>query len=64
MIKSNYIRSSKITPRIKQTVISGEHITIGEDTFEKLSKKPYGKTILSRDHIQQVYNQDVQSAEL
>ena len=48
MIKSNYIRSSKITPRIKQTVISGEHITIGEDTFEKLSKKPYGKTILRK----------------
>ena len=48
MIKSNYIRSSKITPRIKQTVIAGEHITIGEDTFEKLSKKPYGKTILRK----------------
>jgi len=48
MVKSNYIRSSKITPRIKQTVISGEHITIGEDTFEKLSKKPYGKTILRK----------------
>jgi hypothetical protein len=46
MIKSNYIRSSKITPRIKQTVISGEHITIEGDTFEKLNKKPYGKTIL------------------
>lgn len=48
MVKSNYIRSSKITPRIKQTVISGEHITIGEDTFEKLSKKPYGRTILRK----------------
>ena len=48
MIKSNYIRSIKITPRIKQTVIAGEHITIGEDTFEKLSKKPYGRTILRK----------------
>jgi len=48
MIKSNYIRSSKITPIIKQTVISGEHITIEGDTFEKLSKKPYGRTILRK----------------
>ena len=48
MIKSNYIRSSKITPRIKATVISGEHITIEGDTFEKLSKKPYGRTILRK----------------
>jgi hypothetical protein len=48
MIKSNYIRSSKITPRIKQTVISGEHITIEGDTYEKLSKKPYGRTVLRK----------------
>jgi hypothetical protein len=48
MIKSNYIRSSKITPRIKQTVISGEHITIEDVRFEKLSKKPYGRTILRK----------------
>jgi hypothetical protein len=48
MIKSNYIRSTKITPRIKQTVITGEHISIDGDTFEKLSKKPYGRTILRK----------------
>ncbi len=46
MIKSNYIRSNKVTPRVKQTVISGQHINIGEDTFEKLNKKPYGRTVL------------------
>jgi hypothetical protein len=48
MIKSNYIRSTKITPRIKQTVITGEHISIDGDTYEKLSKKPYGRTILRK----------------
>lgn len=48
MIKSNYIRSSKLTPRIKQTVISGEHINIEDVRFEKLSKKPYGRTILRK----------------
>tara|TARA_R110002126_G_scaffold169277_3_gene317861 strand:+ start:387 stop:575 length:189 start_codon:yes stop_codon:yes gene_type:complete len=46
MIKSNYIKSTKITPRIKQSVVPGEHITIEGVTFEKLNKKPYGKTIL------------------
>jgi hypothetical protein len=48
MIKLNYIRSTKITPRIKQTVITGEHISIDGDTYEKLSKKPYGRTILRK----------------
>ena len=46
MIKSNYIRSSKITPRIKQFVVDGEHITIEGSKFEKITKKPYGRTIL------------------
>jgi len=46
MIKLNYIRSSKITPRIKQTVIFGEHISIDGDRYEKLTRKPYGKTIV------------------
>ncbi len=46
MINSNYIRSTKITPRIKQFVIDGEHITIEGSKFEKITKKPYGRTIL------------------
>lgn len=46
MIKSNYIRSTKITPRIKQFVVDGEHITIEGSKFEKITKKPYGRTIL------------------
>jgi len=46
MINSNYIRSTKITPRIKQFVIDGEHITIEGNKFEKITKKPYGRTIL------------------
>ena len=46
MINLNYIRSTKITPRIKQFGIDGEHITVEGNRFEKISKKPYGKTIL------------------
>ena len=48
MIKSNYIRSSKLTPRINQTVIPGQHIVIEGVTYEKLSRKPYGKAIVRR----------------
>jgi len=45
MIKSNYIRSTKITPRLKQFIVDGEHITIEGDKFEKITKTPYGRTI-------------------
>ena len=48
MIKSNYIRSTKLTPRINQTVIPGQPIVIEGVTYEKLSRKPYGKAIVRR----------------
>lgn len=48
MIKLNYIRSAKVTPKIKQNVIPGEHITLEGETFQKLSKKPFGRTILRK----------------
>lgn len=46
MIKTNYIRSSKITPKIKQTVIYDEHIILEGDRYEKLTRKPYGRIVV------------------
>jgi len=46
MINSIYIQASKLTPRISQTVAPGQHINIEGVKFEKLNRKPYGKSII------------------
>jgi len=46
MINSIYIQASKLTPRINQTVVPGQHINIEGVKFEKLNRKPYGKSII------------------
>ncbi len=46
MIKTNYIRSSKITPKIKQITIFDEHIILDGDRYEKLTRKPYGRVVV------------------
>lgn len=46
MLYSNFIKSNKITPKVSQTLIPGNHIMIEGERYEKLSKKPYGRTKL------------------
>lgn len=48
MIYSNFIKADKITAKISQNIISGNHIKVDGNRFEKLSKKPYGKTIVRK----------------
>jgi len=46
MLYSNFIKSNKISPKIAETVIPGNHIMVEGERFEKLSKKPYGRSII------------------
>ena len=46
MLYSNFIKSNKISPKISETVIPGNHIMVEGERFEKLSKKPYGRSII------------------
>ena len=46
MLYSNYIKSNKITSKTSEMVMPGNHIMVEGERFEKLSKKPYGRTIL------------------
>jgi len=46
MLYSNFIKSNKISPKISETVIPGNHIIVEGERFEKLSKKPYGRSII------------------
>ena len=47
MLYSNFIKSNKITPKVSQTLLPGNHIMIEGERYEKLSKKPYGRTIVN-----------------
>jgi len=46
MLYSNFIKSNKISPKISETVIPGNHIMVEGERYEKLSKKPYGRSII------------------
>ena len=46
MLYSNFIKSNKISPKISETVIPGNHIMVEGERFEKLSKKPYWRSII------------------
>lgn len=46
MLYSNFIKSNKITSKISETVIPGNHIMVEGERFEKLSRKPYGRSII------------------
>jgi len=46
MLYSNFIKSNKITSKISETVMPGNHIMVEGERFEKLSKKPYGRSII------------------
>ena len=38
-----YIRKDKITESISEFIIEGEHISFGGYSYERSSKKPYGR---------------------
>jgi len=44
-MENYYIRSSKINARVAELVIEGNHIEVDGYKFEKLSKKPRGRSI-------------------
>lgn len=48
MIKHYYIPQHKINARISETVISGNHIKIGDYTYELISRAPAGRTVKKR----------------
>lgn len=41
----NYIHASELTPASMGTVIGGEHITINEIRYERVSVKPYRRKL-------------------
>jgi len=40
-----YIQSSKINAKVADTVIEGYHLEIDKITFQRLSRKPRGRSI-------------------
>jgi chorismate-pyruvate lyase len=44
MKKSYYIHSGKISSRIADSVIPGNHITVEGITYQKLTKRPLGRS--------------------
>ena len=40
-----YVSSSKINAKISDTVLEGMHLEIGGITFQRLSRKPRGRSI-------------------
>jgi len=46
MENSYYVKASKLTTKISDTIIDGHHIMLDRDRYEKVSKKPYGKVIV------------------
>lgn len=45
MLESYYVRANKINARIAELVIDGNHIEIDGYKFEKLFRKPRGRSI-------------------
>ena len=48
MLESYFAPAVRITPAISETVIPGNHITLEGIRFERLDKKPRGRSILRR----------------
>jgi hypothetical protein len=45
MNESYFVRATKVNARVAELIIEGQHININGYKFEKLSKKPRGRTI-------------------
>ena len=43
-----YVLKSKITPKISEFVTPGNHIVVNNNIFEKLEKRPVGRSIAYR----------------
>lgn len=43
-----YVPGLRITPRIADTVMIGHHIIVGEQRFERVSKRPTGRRVLRK----------------
>lgn len=45
MVKNYYIAQHRINARISESVITGNHIKIGDYTYELISRAPAGRTV-------------------
>lgn len=48
MDKQFYMMRSRMTPITRDLMVEGYPITIGEDTYERLIKRPKGRRVLRR----------------
>lgn len=48
MEKLFYVPAVKMNAKLQETKIDGNHISIGEYTYERLSKRPAGRSILRK----------------
>ncbi len=48
MNKLFFVPSTKINARIADTVITGQHITIGGLTYQMVSRRPQGRRVLRK----------------
>lgn len=48
MLKSYYIKSNKISAKINEILLPGNHIMIEGDRFERVSKRPFGRSIVRK----------------
>lgn len=48
MIETFYVPSMKVNSKISDTVIDGNHIEIEGITYQRLSRKPRGRSIMRR----------------
>jgi hypothetical protein len=48
MIKNYYVAADKITHRISEDVLPGNHIRLNGLRFELISKRPLGKSVYKR----------------
>lgn len=45
MVKLMYVPSSKITYKISEDIVSGNHIVVGGVRYELISKRPIGRRV-------------------
>lgn len=46
MVKSMFVSNHKITSRISEDIVSGNHIIVEGQRFELISKRPLGRRVL------------------
>ena len=45
MENNYYVKASKLTSKISESIIDGKHIMLAGDRYERVSRKPFGKSI-------------------